>query len=256
MLGLGNRRKYNGSVDTKLNREYQISTRGNPSFLNLSQYTDVLNKAFNLGISEDEAALYLAILYYSYQLEKSNHTEADRVLQLINSIGEYNLKIGAISRERWDDFYSYVDKAQVSFMMQKSSLGGLQQDDDLETPESQLVAALAEIKADYGFDMQSFAEQKDFKELYLKSIQGAHISGLAHYSFIGKLVAFSVLADGANRRMDGLPVAKGDLAWTVGLIERSESFAPKDSYDGKAVTALFPTINDDLDTLLSYFGLK
>ena len=32
MFGFGNRKKYNGIVDTKLNNEYQIATRDNPSF--------------------------------------------------------------------------------------------------------------------------------------------------------------------------------------------------------------------------------
>ncbi|HHH9441318.1 TPA: hypothetical protein ACP32N_003256 [Pseudomonas aeruginosa] len=255
MFGFGNRKKYNGSVDTKLNREYQISTRGNPRFPSFSQYLEILEKTFNSGLSEDDAALYIAILYYAVMLEGHMHEEADIVLSRIKNVGAYNMKIGVISQERWDRFYTYIEEAQVKFIHDNSSMG-IVENEDIDTPESRLEKGLSEIKTLFGFDMNDFSGRKDFEDYYYQAVRNARISSATSYALIMKLVALFVLADGHNRRMAGIPVAKGDLSWTLDLLERSEKLASEGSADGNEINILLPKLADDFNYLLSYFGFK
>jgi hypothetical protein len=111
MFGLENREKYNGVVDIKLNNEYQIVTRGNPSFPGVLAYLELIDNAWNARMSEDEGALYIATLYYCGIRQKGHHTEASVLQSRINSIVNFGLPRGMISQARWDKFSEAIQQA-------------------------------------------------------------------------------------------------------------------------------------------------
>ena len=112
MFGLGNRKKYNGAVDIKLNNEYQVATRGNPSFPGALAYLELIDNAWNAKMSEDEAALYIATLYYCGILKQGQHAAANALYGRIQSIASFGVPKGMISQARWAKFAGAIQQAQ------------------------------------------------------------------------------------------------------------------------------------------------
>ena len=111
MFGFGNRKKYNGAVDIKLNNEYQIPTRDNPSFPGMGAYLELIDNAWNTKMSEDEGALYIATLYYCGILKHGLHAEASALHSRIQSIASFGLPKGMISQARWEKFSGAIQQA-------------------------------------------------------------------------------------------------------------------------------------------------
>lgn len=113
MFGLfSNRKKYNGTVDIKINNEYQIKTRDNPLFPSPIGYLELIDNAWNTKMSEDEAAMYIATLYYC-GIKKAGHSrEADSLRDRIISVGEFGLQHRTISTERSAKFLAAIEGAQ------------------------------------------------------------------------------------------------------------------------------------------------
>ncbi len=111
MFGFGNRKKYNGAVDVKLNNEYQIPTRDNPSFPGMLAYLELIDNAWNAKMSEDEGALYIATLYYCGILKHGLHAEAYALHSRIQSIVSFGLPKGMISQTRWEKFSGAIQQA-------------------------------------------------------------------------------------------------------------------------------------------------
>jgi hypothetical protein len=100
LFGVGRKRKlYNGAVDTKLNNEYQIRTRDNPSFPGMIAYLQFIDNAWDANMSEDEAALYIATLYYDGISKTGSQTEASALHGRILSIVEFGRARGLISEK-------------------------------------------------------------------------------------------------------------------------------------------------------------
>lgn len=105
MFGLfKNRKKYNGQVDTKLNNEYQISTRDNPNFPGIMAYLELIDTAWNAKMNEDEAAMFIATLYFSGLCKHGLSIEASVLLPRIIKIAEFCVPKGMIGQERWNKF--------------------------------------------------------------------------------------------------------------------------------------------------------
>ena len=111
MFGFRNRKKYNGSVDIKLNNEYQIPTSDNPGFPGTLAYLELIDKAWDGKMSEDEGALYIATLYYCGLRKHGLHSEASALYSRIQSIVSFGLPNGLISHERWDKFSGAIERA-------------------------------------------------------------------------------------------------------------------------------------------------
>jgi len=105
MFGFGKRKKYNGVVSTKLNNEYQIDTdhSTNPRFPGILAYLKLIDKWWYLRKTEDEAALYIAVLYYAGILEQGGQSdESTHLLSRITSISKFGLSKRMISPQSWD----------------------------------------------------------------------------------------------------------------------------------------------------------
>lgn len=113
MLGFGGRKKYNGAVDIKLNNEYQIATRDNPSFPGTLAYLELIDNAWAAKMSEDEGALYIATLYYCGILKHGLHAEASALHSRIQSIVGFGLPKGMISQARWAKFSAAIQQANL-----------------------------------------------------------------------------------------------------------------------------------------------
>ncbi len=111
MFGFGGRKKYNGAIDIKLNNEYQIPTRDNPSFPGTLAYLEMIDIAWNTKMSEDEGALYIATLYYCGIRKHGLHVEANALHKRIQSIVNFGLPKGLISQVRWSKFSEAIQKA-------------------------------------------------------------------------------------------------------------------------------------------------
>lgn len=113
MFGFGKRKKFNGIIDTKLNNEYQIETRGNEKFPGLTAYLELIDNAWNGDMSEDEGALYIAVLYYCGLLKAGHTQEAESLLSRIHSIADFGVRRQMISQARWDKFHGAIVKTQM-----------------------------------------------------------------------------------------------------------------------------------------------
>lgn len=111
MFGFGNRKRYNGAVDVKLNNEYRIPTRDNPSFPGTLAYLELIDNAWNAKMSEDEGSLYIATLYYCGILKLGQHVEASALHNRIQSIVGFGLSKGMISQARWAKFSAAIQQA-------------------------------------------------------------------------------------------------------------------------------------------------
>ncbi|KAF1723123.1 hypothetical protein [Pseudoxanthomonas wuyuanensis] len=111
MFGFRDRKEYNGAVDAKLNNEYQIATRDNPSFPGMLAYLELIDNAWKTKMSEDEGALYIATLYYCGILKLGLRAEASPLHSRIQSIVSFGLPKGMISQARWSKFSTAIQQA-------------------------------------------------------------------------------------------------------------------------------------------------
>ena len=109
MFGFGRRKKYNSIIDTKLNNEYQIETRDNPKFLGILAYLELIDKAWLANMTEDEGALFIAIIHLADLTEEKHTEEAELLLDRIRSISEFGLSMGLISTRRWSKFLATIN---------------------------------------------------------------------------------------------------------------------------------------------------
>lgn len=111
MFGFGKRKRYNGSVDIKLNNEYQIATNDNPQFPGILAYLKFIDNAWNAKMSEDEGALYIATLYYCGLRKHGLHDDADALYSRIDAIVNFGLPKGLISQTHWAAFSELILQA-------------------------------------------------------------------------------------------------------------------------------------------------
>lgn len=99
--GLTNRRKYNGQVDIKLNKEYGILTRNNKNFPGLADYLAIVDAYFYSNKNTNECALGIATFYYCELAKKEDQVESSELLNRIIRNTNFDLEKGIIS----NDFY-------------------------------------------------------------------------------------------------------------------------------------------------------
>ena len=113
MFGFRNRKKYNGSVDEKLNSIYKIATRDNPKFPGLIKYLGMIDEAWNAKFTEEEACMFIATLYYS-GLKREGHEEDARALaKKISEIGQSDFSAGKLGMQRLTAFLAHIEKANA-----------------------------------------------------------------------------------------------------------------------------------------------
>lgn len=113
MFGLfKNRKKYNGTVDTKLNNEYQIQTRENEFFPGMVAYLKLIDGAWDSNMTEDEAAMYIASLYVAGLKKHGFHAVALPVLERLMSVGQFGVTHGTIRVELAHRFLTAIDDAR------------------------------------------------------------------------------------------------------------------------------------------------
>lgn len=111
MFRFGNRRKYNGAVDEKLNHEYQIVTRDNQNFPGAHAYLELIDSAWTSKMSEDEGAIYIATLHCCGLLRNHIYDEAKYLYLRILHTGIDGVSRGVISKVRWEKFSSALNQA-------------------------------------------------------------------------------------------------------------------------------------------------
>jgi hypothetical protein len=107
-----NRKQYNGVVDVKLNNEYQIETQNNQYFPSVMAYLELIDKAWESGMSEEEAALYIATLYYCGLVKNGHFLLAQSVYGRIIPVANFCVQRGIVSEERWHKFNSAITNAR------------------------------------------------------------------------------------------------------------------------------------------------
>jgi len=112
MFGLfKNMAKYNGNVNLKLNNEYQISTEDNPRFPGVLVYLQLIDNAWAARMSEDEAAMYIATLYFCGLAKAGYEDEAVELQGRIISVANFCVPKGIISQEKFSDFAAAIREA-------------------------------------------------------------------------------------------------------------------------------------------------
>ena len=113
MFGFRNRRQYNGTVDMKLKDGYGIPTKDNPNFPGLLAYLKIIDQAWESKFTEEEAAMFVATLYYS-GLKREGFTAEARVLATrLSATGPTDFGAGKISMHRLATFMAAVEKANA-----------------------------------------------------------------------------------------------------------------------------------------------
>lgn len=112
MFGFRNRQKYNGTVDTKINNEYQIATRDNPLFPAPLAYLQLIDTPFANHASEDECALQIATLYLAGLFRHGLWDDARVLAGRIESVTSFGLQRGLIRQEVWDRCVDLIERTQ------------------------------------------------------------------------------------------------------------------------------------------------
>lgn len=118
------RKKYNGSVDKKLTESYGIDTRDNPKFPGVLAYLKIIDQTWSARFTEEEAAMYIASLYYSGLKKEGFHTEANALGQKIARIGQSDFSAGKISAHRLATFMAHIENANNSQKTAESEING------------------------------------------------------------------------------------------------------------------------------------
>lgn len=114
MFGLfKSRKRFNGDVDTKVNNEYDIRTRENPNFPGIDRYLQILDEAWNNKFTEDEAAMFVATLYYSGLVKAGKHDLAEQLRQRLATVPKFGIEKGTISIHRLTAFLAHIEGAQL-----------------------------------------------------------------------------------------------------------------------------------------------
>ena len=109
-----NRKKYNGTVDIKLNNEYQIKTRDNKAFPGMLAYLEIIDKGWETKMNEDECAMYVATLYYCGIVKEGvNAEEVPGLKTRIEKIGEFGKDKKLISTQRYEKFMGAIRKTEL-----------------------------------------------------------------------------------------------------------------------------------------------
>ena len=112
MFGFRNRKKYNASVDSKLNNEYQIRTQNNSKFPGILKYLEIIDVSWNNNASEDECALQIGTLYLCGLFRYTLFEEARVLAPRMDQIGPYGVQRGLIRQEVWEKCIAQVEKTQ------------------------------------------------------------------------------------------------------------------------------------------------
>ncbi len=109
MFGFRNRKKYNGTVDVKLNNEYQIRTRDNPNFPGSLKYLEYIDVGWNNNASEDECAMQIATLYLCGLIRHKLVDEEREVANRIKQIGSFGVDRGLIREQFWENCNALIE---------------------------------------------------------------------------------------------------------------------------------------------------
>lgn len=112
MFGFRNRKKYNGTVDVKLNNEYQITTQDNPKFPGVLKYLELIDVSWNSNASEDECAMQIATMYLCGLFRNQLWDEARPLAGRLDSIGPYAVDRGLVRRDVWEKCIALIEKTQ------------------------------------------------------------------------------------------------------------------------------------------------
>ena len=113
MFGFRNRKKYNGSVDTKLNNEYGIQTQGNSNFPGAIAYLGLIDAPFNNGVTEDECALQIATLYLCGTFKHNLHGESKAIEARMKQVVPFGIKTKQIRNEIWEKCNAMIERSRA-----------------------------------------------------------------------------------------------------------------------------------------------
>lgn len=111
MLGFRDRKKFNGNVDHLLTSAYKIVTRDNPIFPGVLAYLEMLDQAWSAKFTDEEAAMFVATLYYSGLMQHGFYDEAGPLEIRLQEIGARGFAAGKIGMQRLSSFKAHIDKA-------------------------------------------------------------------------------------------------------------------------------------------------
>jgi hypothetical protein len=111
VFGFGNRKEYNGAVDLKLADGYGIATRDNPKFPGILAYLKMIDEAWSAKFTEEEAAMFVATLYYSGLKREGLTEEANALAARLSSTGQVDFAAGKIGMQRLAAFMAAIEKA-------------------------------------------------------------------------------------------------------------------------------------------------
>ena len=113
MFGFRNRKQYNGTIDVKLNEGYGIATRDNPKFPGVLAYVKMIDEAWNSKFTEEEAAMFIATLYYSGLKREGHDAEARALASRLSTTGQADFGAGKIEMQRLAAFMAAIEKANA-----------------------------------------------------------------------------------------------------------------------------------------------
>lgn len=99
MFGFRNRRRYNGTVDTKLNNEYGIKTHEDARFPGASSYLGLIDVGWETKHTEDECALTIATMFAVGLMRNGDHHEAIALKRQINEIVMFGIPRGMFNKD-------------------------------------------------------------------------------------------------------------------------------------------------------------
>jgi len=240
MLGFGNsRKKYNGAVDQKLNNAYQILTRGNPLFPGALAYLELIDNAWNSKMTEDEGALYIAMLYYCGLIKGGFNADASSLLSRIESVVDYCLPRNLISQARWAVFKQEIDKANHATEIKR-----------LPNEQEQ------NFFDDFGIKIEELPHYMEVTIHFKRLTASNKLSKEAQTALLYRIVAFLLITYIRDERHRTREKVNPDLLSLAVLIVDTSIEWSEYSEDYEQLESISADFNDSIEHMLYQLGVR
>ena len=256
MFGFRKKKKYNGLIDVKLNNEYQIDTRNNPYFPNLSDYLHYLDRAWKNKMNEDEGALYISTLYLCGILDLGLNKEADELYSRMKRIVDFGLSIGSIQHEGWNVFKTQIIDSAIDYqkkgLIDSKYLDNYYSFFDFTTDNSPITINELLFQSESGMDLSYIPNLDQVREIF--ALLNDNFTGAAQLSLFYRLVAFSYLESYKISQRNGKVFEVLNVKWLTSLIERSSEYS-NSAIDHLKLEKITTDINYDIVESFKWFGV-
>ncbi|HBP0941068.1 MULTISPECIES: hypothetical protein [Pseudomonas] len=99
-------------TDFKLSKEFKIHADVNQDFQSSVRYSKLIEAAWALKMTTDEAAMHVAVTYFLYLCKGGAFVDASDILLRIENIAGYEVPRNIIREEHWTNFSNIIGEGR------------------------------------------------------------------------------------------------------------------------------------------------